>query len=216
MAQNDRELEVKYWVAGLQSVEAALLRAGAQRLQGRVFERNLRFDTPGGELGRAFRVLRLRQDEEARLTYKGPGSLQDGVRLRQEIELTVGDFEAARRLLEALGYQVSMAYEKYRTTYRLGGVLATLDEMPYGDFIELEGPTPAEIRAASERLGLEWSRRINDSYTALFERLRQAQGLDFTDLTFDCFRGWQGSLAAVGLQQAGGQAEQAAPGDPDE
>ena len=46
----------------------------------------------------------------------------------------MGDFEAARRLLEALGYRLTVMYEKYRTTYHLRHLIVVLDEMPYGEF----------------------------------------------------------------------------------
>ena len=52
----------------------------------------------------------------------------------------VSSFDNAKALLEALGYRVSVMYEKYRTTYDWGGCEVTLDEMPYGDFAEIEGP----------------------------------------------------------------------------
>ena len=53
--------------------------------------------------------------------------------------MEVESFDQARAFLAALGYQVDMVYEKYRTKYELEGVHLDLDEMPYGDFIELEG-----------------------------------------------------------------------------
>lgn len=42
-------------------------------------------------------------------------------------------------LLQELGYVVSEVYEKYRTTYKLNVLQITLDEMPYGMFVEIEG-----------------------------------------------------------------------------
>lgn len=187
MASSDKELEVKFYLPDLASLRAHLEAASAQLVQPRVHEINLRFDTPSGELARGYRVLRLRQDTAARLTYKGPGELVDGVRSRQELEFTVSDFGTARHFLEALGYEVSVMYEKYRATYTLGGVLVTLDEMPYGNFAEVEGPDGASIRRAAEVLGLDWERRILDSYIMLFDRLRERLGLAFRDLSFANF-----------------------------
>ncbi len=89
-------------------------------------------------------MLRLRADQAAHLTFKGPGRCA-GRFGRQEIEFEVSDFGAARRLLEALGYRVYTSYEKYRETYRLGQVIIALDEMPFGTFAELEGPSAQEI-----------------------------------------------------------------------
>jgi adenylate cyclase class 2 len=187
MSKSDQELEVKFYLSDLPALRARLEAAGAQLYKPRVHEINLRFDTPSGDLTRGYRVLRLRQDSEARLTYKGPGELVDGVRSRQELEFTVSDFETARHFLEALGYEVSVMYEKYRATYTLEGVLVTLDEMPYGNFAEIEGPDGASIRKTAEVLGLDWERRILDSYIMLFDRLRERLGLAFRDLSFANF-----------------------------
>ena len=183
----DQEIEVKFYIANLPALEKRLLENGAVLVQARVHETNLRFDTPGRELSNQFRVLRLRQDTQARMTYKSPRDSIGGTRVRQEIEFTVEDFEAAKALLEALGYQVSMAYEKYRTTYDLEDVYVTLDELPYGNFAELEGPHPEAIRAVNARLKLDWEARSPESYTVLFERLRVVYGLQFRDLLFENF-----------------------------
>jgi adenylate cyclase, class 2 len=102
--------------------------------------------------------------------------------------VTVDSFHRARAFLEALGYQVWMAYEKYRTTYALNNTLVTLDELPYGSFVEIEGPTPEGIAEVAGSLGLDWAARINDSYVALFDHARQTLDLAFRDLSFDNFR----------------------------
>ena len=185
---DQRELEVKFYVRDLQRIERRLQELKARLSQARTHELNLRFDTPQGDLRRAMQVLRLRQDTAARLTYKGPSFAQEGVRIRQEIEFVVSDFHAARSFLQALGYQVSMIYEKYRTVYDLGAVHVTLDELPYGKFVEIEGPDPASIQAVNSSLGLEWEARAPESYTILFERLRLALNLGFRDLIFENFQ----------------------------
>ena len=195
----DQEIEVKFLVTNLAQIEARLQSLGARLTQPRVHEVNLRLDTPDLALTKSQQVLRLRQDDHARLTYKGPGVDQGGVRLRQEIEFIVSDFEASRRLFAALGYQVAMMYEKYRRIYDLDDVHVTLDEMPYGDFIEIEGPQPESIRLASQRLNLVWERRILDSYTALFEALRAALGFDFRDLSFENFTEFKAPLKKLDL-----------------
>ncbi len=189
MTPTGKELEVKFYVPDLPAIENRLIALGAQLEQARIHEVNLRFDMPDGALARSFRVLRLRMDTAARMTYKGPGTLQDGVRLRQELEFTVGDFDTAKALLEALGYEVVVMYEKYRAVYRLEGVMVTLDEMPYGNFVEVEGPDGASIRAIAEQIGLGWESRILDSYLMLFDRVRAALSLSCHDLSFANFKG---------------------------
>jgi adenylate cyclase class 2 len=202
MSSRGEELEVKFYLRDREALEARLVRLGARLVQARLHEVNLRFDTPSGELSASHRVLRLRQDAEARLTYKGPGQVQDGVQARQEYEFIVSDYAMAKALFESLGYQVLLMYEKYRTTYGIGSVVVTLDEMPFGVFAEIEGPDGKSIQAFAGRLGLDWERRILDSYIALFERLRSGQGYTFRDLSFANFQGLDVSPSELGLLPA--------------
>lgn len=202
---NAQELEIKLHISNLPGLANRLQSLGACLVQPRVHELNLRFDTADGELSRSFRVLRLRKDTQARLTYKGPGQTVDGVRAQQEIEFAVSDFEAARAFLEALGYSISVIYEKYRTTYELDGVLITLDELPYGNFAEIEGPDAESIRAIAGKLGVDWEARILDSYILLFEKLRDVLGFAFRDLTFVNFAGMTVSSTTFGARPADNQ-----------
>jgi adenylate cyclase class 2 len=202
MTATGQEIEVKFYVCDLAGLQQRLLEQGAVLELERVHEINLRFDTGNRALFQAGQVLRLRQDTEARITFKGPGQVQAGARLRQELEFSVSDFAAARSVLEALGFEVYMMYEKYRTTYRLGEVLVVLDEMPYGDFAEIEGPDGETIQRAAEALALDWERRCLESYTFLFERVKQALGLVFEDLSFANFEGVEVTAEALGVRAA--------------
>ncbi len=183
-SETNQEQEVKFFLANRPVLEQRLRGMGAQLLHPRTLEVNLRFDTPDGALTRASQVLRLRQDENVRLTFKGPMQPGQKVSVRQEIEFQASSFENAKAFLEALGYRVSIRYDKYRTTYRLGAVEVTLDELPYADFAELEGPDSAAIQAAAGALGLNWEARSLDSYLGLFSALRRNQGLPAQNLTF--------------------------------
>jgi adenylate cyclase class 2 len=187
------ETEAKFYVRNLAAIQARLEKMGARLIQPRVLETNLRFDLPDGSLVRRFEVLRLRQDSAARLTYKGPAERIEGIQSRPEIEVEVGDFETARRLLESLGYQVVAVYEKYRQVYSLelkhGGLRVFLDELPYGDFVEIEGATVEAIFTASKQLGLDLKAAIPASYLALFETLSAERGYDPSKLTFTALAG---------------------------
>jgi adenylate cyclase class 2 len=187
MDHSNKELEVKFFLAELEQLQETLNGEGAVLVQPRTYERNLLFDTAESTLTRNSQVLRLRQDRAKRLTFKGPSEVKDGVSARTEIEFTVGNFEDAQALLEALGYQVSMIYEKYRTVYDLSGTLVTLDEMPFGNFTEIEGSDGATIQAVCNQSGLRWERRSLHSYAELFEIVKKNLMLSFRDLTFENF-----------------------------
>jgi adenylate cyclase class 2 len=202
MNSNDREIEVKFYLSDPAALIERLAEVGAVCTQPRLYEINLRFDQADGELTREHRVLRLRQDKIARMTYKGPAAAGEEVSVRQEIEFVVSDFEAARRLLEALGYQVSVMYEKWRATYKLGSLEIVVDEMPFGNFCEIEGLDAASIQQAAINLGLNWDCRINVSYLALFEQLKQSRQLEISQLSFSALEGLNIQPQDLGVQPA--------------
>ena len=215
-----QEIEAKFYVLDLKRIETRLQNLEARLIQPRILEANIRFDLfddAQPRLRSEGRVLRLRQDTEARLTYKDPGKSDQGVINRTEIEFTVEDFEKAKLFLEALGYQKLLEYEKYRTTYLLesGSLLQELpgirkqasglqschimlDELPYGNFVEIEGEDIDTIHWTAKELSLDVNASITASYSSLFERVRRVLGLAFTDLTFSNFEGV--SVSAEHLQ----------------
>lgn len=184
-----QEIEAKFYVRDLKKIETCLQDLEARLIQPRVLETNLRFDLPGGGLRSEGRVLRLRQDTEARLTYKGAGKSEKGIVNRTEIEFVVDDFEKAKLFLEVLGYQKLLQYDKYRTTYEFEDCHIMLDELPYGNFVEIEGENTTAIHSAANKLGLNMQTAISESYSSLFEKVRRTLGLIFTDLTFANFAG---------------------------
>lgn len=202
MSGTGQELEVKFYLSHPARLQTRLEALGARLEQPRTYEINLRYDTPTLDLLQSGRLLRLRQDTAARITYKGPGRVEGGARLRQELEFVASDFAMAQAVIEALGYQVMMMYEKQRATYALGEVLVTLDEMPYGNFAEIEGPDGERIQHAAAQLGLDWQQRILESYTVLFDQVKQNLGLTFRDLSFENFSGMAISPVAMGVQPA--------------
>jgi adenylate cyclase class 2 len=196
------ESEVKFLLNDLPGLARRLEALGARLAAPEVHEVNLKFDKPDRSLADSFQVLRLRQDTRVRLTYKGPGRIVDGVNARREIEFEADDFEAAQAFLEALEFEVSLVYEKYRTTYELDGVEIVLDRTPIGDFAELEGPDGETIAALAGKLGLDWSDRTVASYTFLFDSVKEVLGLAVRDLTFENFVGVPVTPGDLGLRPA--------------
>jgi len=182
------ETELKLYVPHLEWVQVRLERLGAKLTAPRVYERNVRYENAEKTLTPAGIVLRLRQDARARLTYKEGGTAREGIVSRTEIEVEVSDFDAMQTILGKLGYHPHLIYEKYRTTYELDGAEIVLDEMPYGNFVEIEGDAPL-IETLVKRLGLEDATRCDGSYATLFERVKARLGLTFNDLTFENFKG---------------------------
>lgn len=202
MSDRGQEIEAKFYLLHFEEMIARLQDLQARLIQPRVLEINLRFDLPDHSLRSQGRVLRLRRDTQARLTYKGAGKSASGILDREEIEFVVDDFEKARQFLEALGYQQSMAYEKYRTTYELDRALIMLDELPYGNFIEIEGENVEHIQKLSAKLQLNSNAAINTSYTGLFENVRKALQFSYRDLSFENFEGIPVTSEHLGVRAA--------------
>ena len=77
-----------------------------------------------------------------------------------------------------------------------------LDEMPYGEFVEIEGENLEQIQSVAAKLHLVWDATIDRSYTALFERVRQKLTLSSNDLSFKNFNGIQVTADLLGVQPA--------------
>lgn len=182
------ETEIKLRVADLEAVRVRLEALGASLHIPRVLERNIRYDDPNGAFEAAGRVLRLRQDNAIHLTYKEPGTpIEHGATTRTEIEFMVSDLEAADLLLQRLGFNPIWRYEKYRTTYTLNHCEILLDEMPIGNFIEIEGAA-ADIGHTLAQLALDSKAVVGESYAALYKRVCAYLGIPVLDLTFDNFK----------------------------
>lgn len=185
-------------VPDLANFRETLLAAGARLERPRVYERNVRYDTVDDRLLQRDELLRLRQDTVARLTFKGvdQSTGQSEAKVREEIEVEVEDFDRVASIIKRLGYEPKQVYEKYRETFWLGEVEVVLDEMPFGNFVELEGEEEV-IKAAANHLGLDWNRRIVTNYLDLMARLKAYHNLSFDDLTFANFEGLPVSVADI-------------------
>ena len=182
------EIEAKFQVDDLTAVRQTLLLSGAILENPRVYEKNSVYDDERQTLKNSSRLIRLRQDEKIKLTYKGapPAQIKSDVKVREEIELEVSDFAKMEQIIGRLGYRPVLIYEKYRETFQLDGVEIVLDELPFGNFVEIEGSEP-DIKEAANRIGLAWSQRININYLGLFQKVKVAYNLNFADLTFENF-----------------------------
>lgn len=200
MNNNNLEVEVKFHVPDLAAFRERLISAGAKQLKERVHERNIRFDNAWEGLRRKGQLLRLRQDDRARLTFKGipPESGPTEVKVREELEVEVSDFDTLALLLERIGFEPLQVYEKYRETFMLEEVEIVLDEMPFGNFVELEG-VEAQIKEIAGRLSLDWNRRILLNYLALMGMVKNHFDLPFDDLTYANFSGQDISIEEVQL-----------------
>lgn len=189
MAKDNIETEVKLYVTDLDVVKQRLEKLGAKLSSPRILEQNTRYEDSDGWVASSGIVIRLRQDNRVRLTYKeGERTQGQHGSSRYEAEVEVSDFKKMETILDKLGFHPVMTYEKYRTTYELDDAEITLDEMPYGSFVEIEADEDV-IGQLVQKLELRDAKRMPGSYTTLFKIVKQNLKLDFNDLTFENFKG---------------------------
>ena len=183
------EIEAKMKVPDHAGVRARLAAVGGQRI-GSFAERNTFYDTDGGTLEAADRGLRIRHSRDrddgtvvCTMTHKG--ARQHGpLKSREETELTV-DGDAAG-MLECLGFQRVMSFEKRRESWALGDCKVELDEVPHlGTYVEVEGPTEAAVLHVRQQLGLAELPMIKTGYIALLVEHLKARGETVGDVTFE-------------------------------
>jgi len=90
------------------------------------------------------------------------------------------DSGVVQAVLQTLGCEVAFAYEKWREEWKFGGCHICLDQLPFGDFVEIEGP-PESIFAAARVLGLDSRHSSTENYHQLNREYRAAEGLPEDD-----------------------------------
>jgi adenylate cyclase, class 2 len=198
----------------LQQVGARMITGGL----GRVHEFNTLYDTPAEDLRGRDQLLRVRAEASTgkstskdkkrfRLTFKGPVKAMDSGsnaaeqsasesrhggnhKVREELELEIGDAKELGTILSRLGMRESFHYEKYRTTFRMPdsarwakGLLIEVDETPIGNFMELEGP-PRAIDRAARLLGFSKNEYVLTNYLALHAEECTRRGEKVGDMVF--------------------------------
>src|SRR3954462_3199231 len=162
-----QEIEVKFALKDRAELVRKLHDSGGQRLYPDTFEDNIGLDPRGGlrTKGSLLRVRRFGKYSIA--TYKGPMSIEGGVKSREEVQTGVESFERAIQLFDALGYKPVFRYQKFREVWRIKDVEVVLDRTPIGDYFEIEGPMDV-IRTVSTELGMNLDQGLRQSYADLY------------------------------------------------
>lgn len=176
-----RERELKLALDDRAALRERLRSEGALRLHAENFEHNTLWDRDE-HLRAAGSILRVRRDGQGiRLTFKGPASFEDRVKVRTEHETRVESEASLEEILRALGYAPVRQYQKYREEWRLDGVVIALDRTPIGDFVEFEGDLASSVAL---RCGCDPATALEQSYLALYETHRASHPEAPTEMVF--------------------------------
>ncbi|HQU84599.1 MAG TPA: class IV adenylate cyclase [Pyrinomonadaceae bacterium] len=142
--------------------------------KGEEFEENLLFY--GGVLSEKQAVLRLRRiGERTILTFKERVQNDLDIKQHHEYETETADFDETVKIFESLGFHRSMVYEKRRKTWHFRSVEIVLDELSFGDFMEIEGSITA-IKEAEILLEAEDFETEHETYPFLTRKFGVKNG----------------------------------------
>ena len=170
----EREIKLRYTTCN----EARLAVDGLEGspLRDRRLQDDYLLDLPNGELQHQGCALRVRIEKSDRadksiyetttVTFKGP-PLPDVMKVREELETTIGNGELFLRILVKAGWNVWFRYQKYREEFKRDDVVIAIDETPVGAFVELEG-NELTIRSLASALGRTTDDYIIASYRQLY------------------------------------------------
>ena len=169
-----QEIEVKFSLRDRNELVRKLHEIGAQRLYPETFEDNIVLDRRG-ELRTRGSLLRVRKFGKYSIaTYKGPMSIEGGVKSREEVQTGVESFELAIKIFDALGFKPVFRYQKFREVWRLRESEVVLDRTPIGDYFEIEGPIDT-IRTIAAELGMNMEQAIRQTYADLYRQARRTR-----------------------------------------
>jgi len=182
-SSSQSEVEIKFVVPDIPTLEAKLRSAGFHVETPRTHELNTLYDFPDQQLRRRGELLRLRQYGPTwTLTHKAPG--QRGIhKSRIETETKVANGENLHAILLALGLKPCFRYEKFRAEWSDGRGHVVIDQTPIGNLAEIEGE-PDWIERTAKEMGVTREQYITQNYADLFRDWKKRTRSPAEEMTF--------------------------------
>jgi len=189
--KNNKEIEIKIQIEDKNEIKE--IQKKLKSLNGisapKIFQRTFRLDTPSFDLEQKGIFLRTRKEgENAVMTVKIKFLKTNNTNYfqRKEFEISIDSAENGAELLRNLGFSKQKIFEKYRElwTFEKKEVQVTIDNLPFGDFIEIEG-SKKEIEEMIKSLGMINKKRIINTYWDLFDEWKKKKGINGKDIVFD-------------------------------
>lgn len=163
------EIEAKFPGIDPVALRVILKQVGAHREHEERLMRRRNFDYPDHYLEKKGGWIRVRDEgDQVSLAYK---QLNDRTLYgTKEVTLAVQDFDLISVFLESVGFIQVSYQETKRERWQLGTVEVTIDTWPWvPSFVELEGPTEEAVRAAAQKLKLDWAEAMHGSVETVYQ-----------------------------------------------
>ncbi len=149
------EIELKFLDIGVNEIKEKLEKLGAELIYDSYTE-SFPFLAEGFHSSDSSKkYLRIRKiNEDVKITYKDPAKKSEMTN-REEIEISVDNYEEAIKLMEKLGFKKGKIFKKHRIHYELGDIHFELDRLEnIPTYLEIETQTEDAMKDICKRLDL--------------------------------------------------------------
>ena len=150
------EYEATFTEVDVEWVRGRLKTVGAALVKPNFLQKRVVFNFPkGNEVKGGWARVR---DEGDKVTMSVKIVDGDKITDQKEAQIVVDDFDGAVSLLTMVGCIPKAYQETRRELWTLDGVEITIDEWPFlPPFVEIEGASEEVVKAATDKLGFDWS-----------------------------------------------------------
>ncbi len=161
------EIEVKFVNVDIDAIRSKLRDAGATLEQPMRLMRRQVFYLVDRNKDAYVRV----RDEGNKITMTYKQFDEVGLHGAKETEIIVSDFNDAQNILQHSGLVPKSYQETRRETWMLDGTEVVIDEWPWlRPFIEIEGESEENVRAAASALGFNWDDAVFGGATRAYRQ----------------------------------------------
>lgn len=148
------------------------------------------FHDQKGEFIPEHKFIRIREGKDGALLaykqHKAKGQDLTGIDDVDEVEMKIDEPKTMRVFLEKIGFEAFRIQEKKRHAFVLDDVGVDIDTWPkIPTYVELEGESEDALRAAAEKLGLDWGTVYFNSAREVIERVYGLPLTKYRYFTFD-------------------------------
>lgn len=143
------------------------------------------FDYPDARIRGKGELLRIREiiGGQSEVVFKANKRIENGMKVYDEYEFEIGDFEAIFQVFKNMGLKETLYYEKKRKLYELPGAKIEIDTYPkVSPYCEIETPDKGLFDELIRKLELQGFEISTETVSELF--LRKYPDISLQNLRF--------------------------------
>ncbi|MEA2097591.1 MAG: class IV adenylate cyclase [Patescibacteria group bacterium] len=176
------EKEIKIKINDIDGLIGQLLQDGAT-IKNKAMQKTVRFDTINENLEKKGVFLRVRSGNKNTITMKEKIGNDKNIRARKETEFEIEDIDKMIYIFKKIGFDYIKIMEKFRINLNYKNAILSIDELPFGFFLEIEG-TENQINTISDKLNYSTKDKIIETYWDLFENYKKKKNIKSKNIIF--------------------------------